>query len=138
MYQLLKLNHRKDSHVAKEDAVVQELEVLDGHFIEPIEIGRCFKFASTKGLLYTSIVRSIYIHGTDNDKLVLPSEFDYAAEDIAAVEFREKDVMFATGNSVYLLREVHDAIHGGEQRVLGAGNGTEQNGREVPEQDRQL
>jgi hypothetical protein len=131
-YQLLKISHKRDSHVAKEDAAVKELEVLDGHFIEPIEIGRCFKFASTQGLLYTSIVRSIYIHGTEADKLVLPTEFQDSEQDIAQVEFKEKDVMFATGNSVYLLREVHDAIHGGEPRLPG--DGKEPGERQVSEQ----
>ena len=120
MYQLLKLNHRKDASVEKDNAAVEELKVLQGHSLEPITIGRCFRFATMEGLLITSVVKSIYVHETEADKLVLPSEFDYT-EDITSVDMKEGDVMFATNNSVYLLRRVNEDAQG-EERILPVPN----------------
>lgn len=55
----------------------------------------------------TSFVKSFYVNTPDseNDKLILPSAFDTKVElDLSQVKYN--DIMIATMNSIYLLREV--------------------------------
>ena len=55
----------------------------------------------------TSVIRSVYEHGGEIDKLILPKEFpkeDYL--NMESPEMRDGDVLIATMNSIYLAQKV--------------------------------
>jgi len=72
-----------------------------------VEIDSSVRIVTLHEWFATSKVRSIYQHGTENDKLVLPKDFP-VSKDLNIPELKDNDILLATMNSVYLLREADE------------------------------
>ena len=73
------------------------------------QVGSCFYFNGISCNLRTSTVKSVYICNTEQDKLVLPSDFpDKEYLDFSNIELKSGDILFATLNSVYALRDIQE------------------------------
>lgn len=111
LYQLTKLQHRLDSHIERHGAAVQEDETFTGNIQYEPKIDNVLHFhleiPKTNGdnYLRTSLIKSILVQGSENDKLVIPSDFPEAYR-LKIPELKEGDTLFATSNSVYHLRRI--------------------------------
>ena len=55
----------------------------------------------------SSPIKSIYVHGTGRDKLVLPSDFPDALHlDMSKLDMKPGEMLLATLNSVYLVSDL--------------------------------
>lgn len=64
-----------------------------------------FKFMG-EDCLSTSPVKSIYVHGTGQDKLALPSDFPDALNLDMSIQMKPGEMLLATLNSVYLVSDL--------------------------------
>lgn len=84
-------------------------ETFKGACDQP-EVGKEL-FVQCKGFEYlkTSTVKSIYKIDSDQDKLVLPSDFPDAVElDFSNLKFESGDMLIATCNSVYAIWNIQE------------------------------
>jgi hypothetical protein len=87
----------------------QNGESLDGHSMDYPVINKRFTVMMSKGsgFLSTSKVKSIYIRGSENDKLVIPSDFPDAKElDFSSVKLKNGEMLLATCNSIYMITDI--------------------------------
>jgi hypothetical protein len=117
---LVKLSHLKDPYLKPEDykygAAVPNGEKFIGHALEAPQVGRACVFAIPDPLdpnhcevLRTSKIMSVYEvdEKSSFDKLVLPSDFPEPLK-LDIPELQQKDILFATMNSLYLLRPLEN------------------------------
>lgn len=80
-------------------------EVMEGYTQEPPKVGEGF-ILTGDSQLFTSLVKSVYIKGTEQDKLVIP---EFAIDfDLSNVKLEQGDIMFSTNNSLYAVNFVCD------------------------------
>ena len=93
-------------------------DVLDGKLYEVSEdgtpiIGAPVLIGRLPWGLMTSRIRSFYKEGSDNDKLVVPSDFPREElEKLDMTNLEEGDMLFLTMNSVYWAREYTEEKEG--------------------------
>lgn len=110
---LVKLSHLKEPGRTREEyphGPIPEDEKYYGCFLEPPTVGHSFLFfvPNIDDILGTSTVRSLYSPSATlqgGDKLVLPAGFP-EPEKLEIPELLENDILIATMNSLYLLREI--------------------------------
>lgn len=84
-------------------------ELMSGESDDYPKVGESFHFSSDSSypFIITSIVKSVYIKDTDQDKLVLPSNFPEASDlNFDDIKLNSNDVLFATNNSIYLMTDI--------------------------------
>jgi hypothetical protein len=74
----------------------------------PLELNKPF-FVTKNGYFFqTSKVRSIYIHGSEeNDKLVLPKDFPVSKDLSLPSSMKEGELLLATMNSIYYISDAN-------------------------------
>ena len=75
-----------------------------GEFTELPKIGNSFEIID---VITTSKIKSIYIKGNSQDKLVLPMEFPNVLDvDFSKVKLENGEMLLATNNSIYTLTSI--------------------------------
>src|ERR1035437_5452510 len=107
---IVKLDTLKKPRIKEKNNIFAPLtgEIFYGAIHEYPKVGKVF-FVGGSGdySMRTSIVKSIYVHGTGRDKLVLPSTFPKALElDFTNLKMKPGDMLLATCNSVYKVYDI--------------------------------
>ena len=106
MYQIKKIGNRDEPENRNQEAMFDYSGIVIN---DKVEIGKPFILESYRDWFRTSNIRSIYQHedASDNDKLILPKNFPIAS-DLDIPELKNKDILLATMNSIYLLQAVEE------------------------------
>lgn len=106
---ITKLSKLKNPAVEHNPFEIYSGETFKGECDEP-EVGKEL-FVQCRGFqfLKTSTVKSIYKMDSDQDKLVLPSDFPDAVElDFSGLKFQSGDMLIATRNSIYAIWNIQE------------------------------
>ena len=110
LYELTKIGYAASPAVDPSKHEVVEGFSIVGRPLHQPSVGRKLVFLSGKyeddTTIVTTELKSVYVHGTDQDKLVLPSGFPDAVNLRLPEEIKDGDTLFATQNSVYLIRRL--------------------------------
>lgn len=104
---ITKLQRRKDPE-NKTAPLVYDGESFIGIYEIPPKVGRSFYLkTSPAGWIQTSVVRSVFVQDTNQDKLVLPEDFPDALHlDTSNVKLLPGEMLVATMNSLYKLTDI--------------------------------
>ena len=82
----------------------QKGEQFRGSSEEAPTIGESFLISGFNGWAATTPIKSIYVHGTGRDKLVVPKDFIHM--NLPSLKLKKGDILFSTLNSIYLLTDI--------------------------------
>lgn len=88
-------------------------DVIVGFSPDKPKIGMPFYIVTEDELegVRTSRVKSFYVHDTNNDKLVLPSDFPDARDlDFSKVNLKSGEMLIATCNSIYMVTDITNKL----------------------------
>jgi len=106
-----KISFLDNPHVPVEKAFVLEGEKFTGYFSEEPRVGQCFLLTQCQddvAFFKSSTVKSVFKPDTDQDKLIIPLQFQNK-EKLRIPVVKENETLFITMNSLYLLSDVTDA-----------------------------
>jgi hypothetical protein len=105
-----KISFLDNPHVPKEKSFILEGEKFTGYFTSEPKVGECFLLTECDDDIFffkTSVVKSVFKPNSDQDKLVIPTNFEMK-ELLNIPEVNEDEILFITMNSLYLLSGIKE------------------------------